>query len=170
MAFVPLPVQKQEEEKDFEWKRLGYRLMDDFFTSNDWSDPSVTAFLSFLIDKVGANIIESPEDPKFRRLKKSSKGFAVVKNVKLGGRVMDFLGFRDVVEEFQEWSVLRVKDDEPWLDNFKAKLELIRSSHRKRQDAATKEAQSAQQKEKEKADYKAQLIGRINEQRSERNK
>jgi hypothetical protein len=167
MAFVPLPMASLADDKYRAERHEGYHLMDQFLTSNEREPKDMDAFLVFVLDTVAKNIIENPGETKFQRLKKSSKAYSVVKNVKLGSKLMDFLGFRDRVEEFEQFSVLLTSDAD-WLDAFREKTELIKLQWQKRKDAVRLEQKSLSARDDEKAKHKALVLNRIQEERKQR--
>ena len=168
-AFYAVPVKENEDPPEaVAWKHQGYAMLDRFFLANDKQGTDVFPFLTdFLLATVCANIVQHPEEVKYRRLKKTSKAFEKFRSVKLGSSLLDYLGFRDKVIEFEKWSTLPTVDDE-WLELFRGKVELIRSSVEKRQRGMAKEERSAKAKAEANADYKQRLLGRINEERAER--
>lgn len=169
MAFVPLAVSSTAEDKWRAVKHEGYSLMDQFLTSNKGERKDMDACLAFLLDIVTKNILEHHTDPKYQRLKKSSKAMAVVKRVKLGFKLLDFLGFRSQVHEHEEFLMLRTgEEQEDWLEEFRLKTDLIRRAWVKLVEAESKEAKGSEAKEAEKAKYKEMLLQRIREERKDR--
>lgn len=138
--------------------------MDQFLTSNSHKDRDL--FLTFLLETVCKNILDHPSEVKYQRLKRSSKAFGVVKSVKMGANLLDYLGFRPKVEEFQEFLVLRTEGE--WLDEFREKTELIEREWRKKQNSDKIDSRSKATVEAENAKYKEALLTRIHEDRKER--
>lgn len=167
MAFVPLPVAVQAEDQWRAVRHEGYSLMDQFLTSNEREPKAVDAFLVFLLDTVGKNILEHPDDEKYRRLKKRSKALAIVNSVKLGSKLLDYLGFRGKIEDFEEFLVLRTADA-TWLEEFREKIDLIRLQWSKKKQTVVLEAKTASERDLQNAQYKAMLLNRIEEERKER--
>ena len=167
MSFTPSPVPPPAEVSALDKERhVGYRLMDEFFTANEREPKAVEAFILFL-DGVVKNIVDHPEEDKYRKLKKSSKSFAAVGRAKGGARLMDYLGFRDAVEEFEQWAILRTSVD-GWLQEFREKATLIRKEYEKHVNAEAVEARSGEAKAASDEAYKKQLLDRIHEERRER--
>lgn len=162
MAFVALPVAPD----DARLRHEGFTLMDQFLTSNS-NRKERDAFLSFLVDTVCKNILDSPEDEKFQRLKKSSKAFGIVKTVKLGDKLIDYLGFRGKVEDFQEFLVLR-KSEPDWLEEFREKATLIKREWEKKKETDKHDSRAKDLVAEEDAKYKEALLSRIHEDRKER--
>lgn len=103
---------------------------------------------------------------QYRRINKSSKTFACVRNAKHGEEIYRYLGFRNVVFEFREHFTLATSSDD-WLELFRKKLELIKDQQEKRLAAAAKESRSKEGKVKEKQEYKDIVLGRIAQQRED---
>ncbi len=71
----------------------------DGFLKEHGSD-GAAPFIQF-VTGVADNIYAHPEDEKFRRLKKASKAYGGVTKIKGSEKLMDWLGFRSQVLEFQ---------------------------------------------------------------------
>ena len=168
MAFVPLPVQKEADEKLHAEQHAGFRLMDEMLQANDKEKTpraDIEAFFA-LVERVAQNILDAPGDPKFQRLKTSSKGYAPVKNVRMGERVMDYMGFRDRVENLEHWNVLRTEGD--WQEGLRRRAELVKKQYDKRKDAEEHEVRGATAKAEADKRHKDELLARIHEERKER--
>jgi len=72
MSFTPLPVATEEDDENVEIKRKCYRLLDELYCHNR-NQAVIDTFLDLLLDTVIANILEHPNEEKYKRLKKSSK-------------------------------------------------------------------------------------------------
>jgi hypothetical protein len=170
-AFYAIPVEENEASPEsLAWKHEGYATLDRFFLANDKEGGDVFPFLlDFLLGKVCENILRHPEEAKFRRLKKTSKAFDNFRSVKLGATLLDYLGFRDKVIEFEQWSTLPATDPD-WLDDFRKRVNLIRGSVEKRQSGMAKEERTARAKAEADLAHKKRLLDRINGERAERKK
>jgi hypothetical protein len=170
MAFVPLPVHKEADEKLHLEQHTGFRLMDEFLQANDKEKTpraDIEAFFA-LVERVAKNILDAPHDPKFQRLKKSSKGYAPVGNVRMGDKVMDYLGFRDRVEMMEHWSVLRTDGGDDWQESLRRRAELVKRQYEKRKEAEEHEVRGAAAKAEADKRHKDELLARIHEERKER--
>jgi hypothetical protein len=169
MAFVPLPVAREADDELHAEQHAGYRLMDEMLVANDKDRTPRVAVEAFfaLVERVTQNIEDAPNDPKFQRLKTASKGYAPVKNVKMGQRVMEYLGFRDRVEMMEHWSVLRT-DEVDWRDGLRRRADLVKKEYEKRRAAEEHEARGAEAKAASDKRHKEALLARINEERKER--
>lgn len=170
MSFDPSPVLEQGNKSDIpQWRTDGYKLLDRFFTANDKEGKDVLPFVfDFLLGKVVANILEHPEEKKYRRLKKLSKAFAVVKQVRDGEALLHFLGFRDKVENFEQFAVLATHDGDAWQDDFRARADLIRGYATRHRDAVAAAATKARAKADADEKHKQAVRERIREARAER--
>ncbi len=171
MAFVPLPVHAADDEKLHVEQHEGFRLMDEFFKANETDrtpEKDMAGFVDFLLNTVVKNIVASPDEAKFRRLKKSAKAMEIVKRVKLGAKLLEYMGFRDRVEEMQNWVVLRTDEDE-WLEMLQRRADLVRRQWEKRREAEEIEARGAAAKAAADKRHKDQLLARIHEERKDRN-
>ena len=104
---------------------------------------------------------------QYRKLKKSSKVLGAFQGVKRRTDLLDYLGFREKVVQFELYYVLGTMRED-WLDEFKDKASLIRNSYKKRKQGLEKEESTAAAKAKADAEYKERVRIRILEERAER--
>ena len=104
---------------------------------------------------------------QYRKLKKSSKALGAFQGVKRRTDLLDYLGFREKVVQFELYYVLGTMHDD-WLDEFKDKASLIRNAFKKRKQSLEKEESTAAAKAKADAEYKERVRIRILEERAER--
>jgi len=170
MSFDPSPVLEEDSKSDIpQWRTDGFKLLDRFFTQNDKEGKNALPFVfDFLLGKVVANILAHPEEKKYRRLKKLSKAFAVVKQVRDGEALLYFLGFRDKVEDFEQFAVLSTHDADAWQDEFRERSELIRSYATRHRDAMAAATNKARAKADADEKHEQAVRERIREARAER--